>query len=1319
MAESDTQSSEAAETCRECGCVLVGRGIDLCPACAMKAAFGFSPTKKEEPKDDLLAGRYRLGEMIGEGGFGEVYRADQIEPLRRQVAIKIIKPGMDRKDVVARFELERQALAQLDHAGIAKIYDAGETGDGRPFFAMELAEGEAITFYCQKNEVSLPGRLALFIEVCDAIQHAHQRGIIHRDLKPSNILVAEGDEGPRLKVIDFGIAKATSRMLTEDTLITEMHQFVGTPAYVSPEQAEMSGLDVDTRSDIYSLGALLYELLTGTPPFEADELKKAGFGEILRIIREEQPPKPSTRITVKSKARDHQHEVSPPRVSGDLDWVVMRALEKEPDRRYATAHSFAKDIQRFLDDDPVEARPPGRMYLMQKFVRRHRAGVAAALVAALGLVMGLVFATAGFVKARQEAEEARLQAERANTVIGFIDEMFASADPALMRGGDYTVRELLDEYSREFEGKLAEQPEVALSLQRTIGSAYLGLGEYSSAARHFSDALSLSESLSGEGSAEAVEIRRQLGWALRHLGHYHQAKEELERCLAEGKDGEAMQTKVLLLEVYRLLGNHEEALDLAKELRGKAEHSQRNLNILALAFAGAGDFEMARLLGEHAVALVIRQHGEKHPHLIRAYDTLATITASEGLTEEALVFAKLGHEIARETLEDDHPARLFAESRMQELRLEEDPGQDTEKMQSLAVKLLEEMGDSPEVFRSTVVTAATLFAQGKPDEAKKFLAHSLGVDERMLRAGNRITDDMTGPVVRKIMEEGRVRDYLPMMEQACVLARGLFGKEGHHTNDLRRVLFYMYRWAGRYDDAETTGRIALNFCRKHYGESSQATVNCMVHLAEIFWDRGKEKEAAELFSGDFQGTRNLRETAALQEEIARYFERHGQVVEASKYAQEAVENRRQVFGSEHPATVRALALVGEIERSYALSRGKLIFPLMIDELKLARAVHGDGAMETARAIDRLARGSCRAIGLKNAVKLLEESIEKATEAGATSNVLSLLRKRHATCVEMLKSEGSSARRFFQMYEKMDREGKGSEKSALQYLVRSAFRCGLIGDHAAARERIELALKKGKDGKVTEAHQLWARGVSGWLYWMADDDKKAKEYFGRLLRETLENESWEPYNFSEMLGFFAGVSWDKGGLDEYWEVMDQVEDANRELLWDRDRTEVIVPRESRWCYHHESEAPYFGWRGNDYQADILWERGTTPLSSSRELAARTFFARKRKGNANSWVVRKEFHLEKAEEFTRFKARLSVLGGARIFVNGKEAASYNLPAEVDRDTLATERVFGRPLRVVPLEIDARYFRSGGNVIVVEAHRDRVDREVYFEFQLEGLR
>jgi WD40 repeat protein/serine/threonine protein kinase len=364
-------------------------------------------------KSGTQIGPYKLLQKIGEGGFGVVYMAEQIEPVRRRVALKIIKLGMDTKQVIARFEAERQALAMMEHLNIARILDAGATETGRPYFVMELVKGIPITEYCDKNKLTPPERLNLFIAVCHAVQHAHQKGIIHRDIKPTNVMVTLHDGKPVPKVIDFGIAKATAQRLTEKTLFTEFHQFIGTPQYMSPEQAEMSGLDVDTRSDIYSLGMLLYELLTGTTPFSASTLRGAAYDEIRRIIRQDEPLKPSTQVntlgdelTAVANHRSTDPGTLSKTLQGDLDWIVMRAIEKDRTRRYETAGDLAADIERHLGDEPVEAGPPSAVYKLRKFIRRNRVGVGVAAAMAAVLVIGSVVSTIGFVNARRERDRA-------------------------------------------------------------------------------------------------------------------------------------------------------------------------------------------------------------------------------------------------------------------------------------------------------------------------------------------------------------------------------------------------------------------------------------------------------------------------------------------------------------------------------------------------------------------------------------------------------------------------------------------------------------------------------------------------------------------------------------------------------------------------------------------------------------------------------------------------------------------------------------------------------------------------------------------------
>jgi serine/threonine protein kinase len=416
----------------------------------------------DEPASEALSriGPYKLLQKIGEGGFGTVYMAEQIEPVRRKVAVKILKPGMDTRQVIARFEAERQALAMMDHPNITRVLDAGATPTGRPFFVMELVNGIPITEYCDKQHLCTGDRIALFLPVCRAVQHAHQKGIIHRDLKPANILITLHDGKPVPKVIDFGIAKALSGRLTDKTLFTEFRQLLGTPMYMSPEQAEMSGLDVDTRADIYSLGVCLYEILTGLPPYDGKALRSAGFGEIQRILREVEPPTPSSRYATliqsagaastsadppetPTPAEIARHRCSEPaalarELKGEVDWIVMKCLEKDRTRRYESVGGLCEDLERYLRDEPVSAGPPSTFYRLGKFARRHRGLIGATAAVFLSLVAGLAFAAWGLVRAHEEMEDAKAarRLERGEVEL---------EGPGADRGGDVRVQEVVGE----------------------------------------------------------------------------------------------------------------------------------------------------------------------------------------------------------------------------------------------------------------------------------------------------------------------------------------------------------------------------------------------------------------------------------------------------------------------------------------------------------------------------------------------------------------------------------------------------------------------------------------------------------------------------------------------------------------------------------------------------------------------------------------------------------------------------------------------------------------------------------------------------------
>jgi len=403
----------------DCSTAIATTAADL-------ADFAKYETATDEAEDAIGSsiGPYKILQKIGEGGCGVVYMADQEKPVRRRVALKIIKLGMDTKSVIARFEAERQALAMMSHPNIARVLDAGTTETGRPYFVMELVHGIRITKYCDENSLSTTERLEIFIRVCQAIQHAHQKGIIHRDIKPSNILVSQLDGVPVPKVIDFGIAKAMQEKLTDRTLFTLYGHFIGTPAYMSPEQALMSVVDVDTRSDIYSLGVLLYELLTGKPPFEQEELLATGIDGLRRTLNDREPHRPSTKLDTLAPAEltitAHRRHVEPfklrTELRGDLDWIVMKALEKDRNRRYETANGMALDVQRYLDNEPIQARPPSRSYRLKKLIRRNKVVFAAGAAVALAISIGFGISTMMFLRereARQEQARLREVADRA------------------------------------------------------------------------------------------------------------------------------------------------------------------------------------------------------------------------------------------------------------------------------------------------------------------------------------------------------------------------------------------------------------------------------------------------------------------------------------------------------------------------------------------------------------------------------------------------------------------------------------------------------------------------------------------------------------------------------------------------------------------------------------------------------------------------------------------------------------------------------------------------------------------------------------------
>jgi eukaryotic-like serine/threonine-protein kinase len=648
----------------------------------------------EEQTDEAVGqviGRYKLLQKIGEGGCGTVYMAEQEQPVRRRVALKVIKLGMDTKAVIARFEAERQALALMDHPNIAKVLDAGATESGRPYFVMELVRGIKLTDYCDQNHLAVRQRLELFIQICQAIQHAHQKGIIHRDIKPSNILVTLHDGIPVPKVIDFGIAKATTdQRLTDKTLFTAYEQFIGTPAYMSPEQAEMSGLDIDTRSDIYSLGVLLYELLTGKTPFDPRELIESGLEAMRRTIREKDPVRPSTKVhtlvaeELTTTAR--QHGVDAPKLAsqlrGDLDWIVMKCLEKDRMRRYDTANGLAMDLKRHLGNEPVIARPPSGVYRFQKLVRRNKVVSTASALVLLAVLAGTVISTAQALRARRElrralAAEAQAQAEKANAqaALHFIqDDVLSQASPGYQADRDLKVRTLLDRVANRLDLPTERPPLVDASIRQTLGSIYTELGDYAKAINQYESALRLQRQHLGEDHADTLRSLYGLAMAYWWSGGMAQAEpltrqglEESRRILGE-KHPLTLQFMQVRASTLMFLGARPwseiealfyQALEVHREVLGPDDPRTLRL-IFNMAIAFYLNWEDAKILSfsEDALERSRRVMGEEHPQTAGLMTGLAVAYVNLNQAEKAEAMVRRCLELRRRVLGEGHPLTI-------------------------------------------------------------------------------------------------------------------------------------------------------------------------------------------------------------------------------------------------------------------------------------------------------------------------------------------------------------------------------------------------------------------------------------------------------------------------------------------------------------------------------------------------------------------------------------------------------------------------------------------------------------------------------------
>ena len=662
----------------------------------------------EEPLPESIGGRKVL-RKLGEGGFGVVYLAQQDKPVSAEVAIKVVRPGMGSQQVIARFETERRALELMKHPCIAGVIDAGTTDDGRPFFVLEHVPGESITAYVNGNNLSTRARLELFEQVCFAVQHAHQKGVIHRDIKPSNVLVTEIDGKPTPKVIDFGIAKATQGPLSDRTVITQSAQIVGTPQYMSPEQVSFGALDVDTRSDVYSLGALLYEILTGSPPFESKRLNKAGAAELERIIREENPPKPSTRVFKSTETNSRTRQAARD-LKGDLDWVVARAMEKDRSRRYQTPAELGADLRRYLLGEPVEAGPPSGVYRLRKLIARRRVEFAAACAVAMALIavviVSVVFASS--------AERARKAAERElakfQSISRFTEEMLSGIDPAVARGADTGLfRSILDDAAERIDTEGVDEPEVEIELRAMIGQAYQSVALFDLAEAQIMIASTMAHESLGSDHPLSLEVDSQLAQVLGTTSRFDEALEMFrsihQRRLALLGPDDEMTVEALsnIGATQNLLGQYQDSYDtqqivLEARIRTLGDNHADTMatrNNMATLLDDLNRADEALPLLQMVLDFQIETNGEDHPQTLATMNNLANANQAVGNYAEAETMFGRVLDIKDRILPEGHPSTLITLNNLASLLgVNGEPERAIEIFEEAAALSAEHHGDS-------------------------------------------------------------------------------------------------------------------------------------------------------------------------------------------------------------------------------------------------------------------------------------------------------------------------------------------------------------------------------------------------------------------------------------------------------------------------------------------------------------------------------------------------------------------------------------------------------------------------------------------------
>jgi serine/threonine protein kinase len=867
--------------------------------------------------DRMSIGPYVLIRKLGEGGMGQVWLAEQTAPVKRQVALKLIKGGLYDSAVIQRFESERQSLAVMNHPAIAKVFDAGSTADGQPYFVMEYVDGPPITRYCDNKKLKIRQRLELFIKVCEGVQHAHQKAIIHRDLKPSNILVVEVDGKATPRIIDFGVAKAISPQSgLEQTQFTEMGALVGTRGFMSPEQADPSVLDVDTRTDVYSLGVVLYVLLTGMLPFDSDGGKKRPIDEMLRELREEDPPSPSSKInteketaTAAAVGRGTEAKQLVKLLQGDLDWITMKAVEKDRARRYGTPSELAADIERYLDNRPVMARPASTAYRLKKYAQRHRVGVAAGSGAALLLV---AFAITQAVQLRRITRER----DRANRITEFMTGMFKVSDPSEARGNTITAREVLDKASRDIDTGLTKDPELQARLMYTMGKVYLSLGLDSNAQSLLERALDIQRRVLGSEHLETLESAASVGKVLRYRGRYPEA-ENLER-------------QTLAIE-RRLLGpQHPNTLT--------------SISDLANTLFSEGRYPEAEKLQRETLQIRRDVLGPQHADTLSSMHELGITLTKEGHYADAEKLQREVLDVQRRVLGADHPDTLAAINSLGNIMIFEARFADAEELYREEVALRRRV-QGPENSDTLVAMgnfANALSAGGHYVEAEKLQRETVDIDTRILGPEHPQTLLAMENLSFTLGNEKRFADAERLQRQIIAIGRRVLGPEHSDVLETMNGLAGNLQREGRYAEAEKLERETLDTERRVLGPEAPETLESMYNLGDTLESEGHYTEAEKLqretiniVSRVFGPTHP--NTLSVMTNLGETLEKEGHYAEAEKLQRGTLDNVRRIYGADSPQTLdalQALAICLSYEKRYEEAK-----PLFAEALQAAGRIN--------------------------------------------------------------------------------------------------------------------------------------------------------------------------------------------------------------------------------------------------------------------------------------------------------------------------------------------------------------------------------------------